>query len=228
MSRFLIAVGALAGLLAVALSAYAAHGLSLDPARTRLIDNALTQQGVARIAGLDAVVAHLARETFTIAGRQETVLVFDQNDVQRDANGNAVTMFDGAHDVLLGGGGSDTLQGKDGNDILDGDRWLNVRIRITAQGAENTAANQIATVDSLKHVFTTADGQAIGLDPHGHRFGQSGPVAYWHVDDVAKSLATLVQAGAETVQEPTDVGGGMRIAVAKDADGNLIGLRPAG
>ena len=45
MSRFLIAVGALAGLLAVALSAYAAHGLSLDPARTRMIDNALTQQG---------------------------------------------------------------------------------------------------------------------------------------------------------------------------------------
>jgi len=45
MSRFLIAAGALAGLLAVALSAYAAHGLALDPARTRMIDNALTQQG---------------------------------------------------------------------------------------------------------------------------------------------------------------------------------------
>ncbi|TPG57454.1 DUF423 domain-containing protein [Roseomonas nepalensis] len=45
MSRILIAVGALAGLLAVALSAWAAHGLSLDPARTRMIDNALTQQG---------------------------------------------------------------------------------------------------------------------------------------------------------------------------------------
>ena len=45
MSRILIAAGALAGLLAVALSAWAAHGLSLDPARTRMIDNALTQQG---------------------------------------------------------------------------------------------------------------------------------------------------------------------------------------
>ncbi len=83
-------------------------------------------------------------------------------------------------------------------------------------------------VDAPYYAQFDADGQAIGLDPHGHRHGQSGPVAYWHVDDVAKSLAALVEAGAETVQEPTDVGGGMRIAVAKDADGNLIGLRPAG
>ena len=45
MSRFLIAAGALAGLLAVALSAYAAHGLTLDAARMRMVDNALTQQG---------------------------------------------------------------------------------------------------------------------------------------------------------------------------------------
>ncbi len=83
-------------------------------------------------------------------------------------------------------------------------------------------------VDAPYYVQFDADGQAIGLDPHGHRFGQSGPVAYWHVEDVAKALAALVQAGAETVQEPTDVGGGMHIAVARDADGNLIGLRPAG
>jgi predicted enzyme related to lactoylglutathione lyase len=83
-------------------------------------------------------------------------------------------------------------------------------------------------VDAPYYVQFDADGQSIGLDPNGHRFGQSGPVAYWHVDDVAESLAALVEAGAETVQEPTDVGGGIRIAVAKDADGNLIGLRPAG
>jgi predicted enzyme related to lactoylglutathione lyase len=83
-------------------------------------------------------------------------------------------------------------------------------------------------VDAPYYVQFDVKGQAIGLDPNGHRFGQSGPVAYWHVDDVAKGLAALVEAGAETVQEPTDVGGGMKIAVAKDADGNLIGLRPAG
>lgn len=83
-------------------------------------------------------------------------------------------------------------------------------------------------VDAPYYVQFDVDGQAIGLDPHGHRHGQSGPVAYWHVDDVAKTLAALVEAGAETVQEPTDVGGGMQIALVKDAEGNLIGLRPAG
>jgi predicted enzyme related to lactoylglutathione lyase len=82
-------------------------------------------------------------------------------------------------------------------------------------------------VDAPYYVQFDADGQAIGLDPHGHRHGQSGPVAYWHVDDVPKSLAALLEAGAQTVQEPTDVGGGLLIAVARDGDDNLIGLRQA-
>ena len=47
------------------------------------------------------------------------------------------------------------------------------------------------------------------------------------MDDVAKSLAALVEAGAEKVQDPTDVGGGALIALARDGDGNLIGLRQA-
>ncbi len=83
-------------------------------------------------------------------------------------------------------------------------------------------------VDAPYYVQFDVDGQSIGLDPHGHRFGPSGPVAYWHVADVPKSLAALVEAGAVAVQNPTDVGGGLQIAVARDADGNLIGLRPVG
>ncbi|MDP9428676.1 MAG: glyoxalase [Actinomycetota bacterium] len=81
--------------------------------------------------------------------------------------------------------------------------------------------------DAPYYVQFDADGQAIGLDPHGHRHGQSGPVAYWHVDDVAESLAALVEGGAETVQDPTDVGG-LLVALVRDGDGNLIGLRQAG
>ncbi|MGY1602304.1 VOC family protein [Geodermatophilus sp. SYSU D00815] len=81
-------------------------------------------------------------------------------------------------------------------------------------------------VDTPYYVQFDVEGQSIGLDPNGHRYGPRGAVAYWHVDDVAEALVALVEAGAETVQEPTDVGGGMRIAVARDADGNLIGLRP--
>jgi hypothetical protein len=30
------------------------------------------------------------------------------------------------------------------------------------------------------------------------------------------------------VQDPTDVGGGLLVALARDGDGNLIGLRQAG
>ncbi|TAG31709.1 MAG: calcium-binding protein, partial [Rhodobacterales bacterium] len=93
----------------------------------------LDQAGIDRIAGLSDLV--------TLASEQ---LTWDQ--------GN----------ILLGGGGSDSLTGGGGNDILDGDRWLNVRIRITeTAGAENTEANEIATVDTLKHIFTATD----GVDP---------------------------------------------------------------
>ena len=48
------------------------------------------------------------------------------------------------------------------------------------------------------------------------------------MDDVATSLAALLRAGAETVQEPTDVGGGLLVALVRDGDGNLIGLRQTG
>ena len=36
-----------------------------------------------------------------------------------------------ASDILLGGGGSDIIKGLAGNDVIDGDKWLNVRIRVT-------------------------------------------------------------------------------------------------
>ncbi len=52
----------------------------------------------------------------------------------------------------------------------------------------------------------------------------TGPVGYWHVDDIKKTLEALLNAGAETQQEVKDVGGGKLIASVKDADGNVIGL----
>jgi len=63
--------------------------------------------------------------------------------------------------------------------------------------------------------------QDIGLDPNGHKEGMT---AYYHVDDIKKSLKLLVDAGAKTVQEIKDVGGGRLIASVKDADSNIIGL----
>lgn len=52
----------------------------------------------------------------------------------------------------------------------------------------------------------------------------TGPVGYWHVDDIRKILKSLLTAGAEAQQEVKDVGGGKLIASVKDADGNITGL----
>lgn len=60
------------------------------------------------------------------------------------------TGFFESGNILLGGAGSDNLRGNAGDDILDGDRWLNVRISIRNPGNSNL---EIATVDSMKHVF---------------------------------------------------------------------------
>jgi predicted enzyme related to lactoylglutathione lyase len=52
----------------------------------------------------------------------------------------------------------------------------------------------------------------------------TGPVGYWHVNDIGKSLQSLLDAGAQIQQEVKDVGGGKLIASVKDADSNIIGL----
>lgn len=79
-------------------------------------------------------------------------------------------------------------------------------------------------VDEAYYVGFSVDGQEIGLDPDGHSQGMTGPVGYWHVEDITKSLTALLDAGAAAKQEVKDVGGGKLIASVTDADGNVIGL----
>jgi predicted enzyme related to lactoylglutathione lyase len=79
-------------------------------------------------------------------------------------------------------------------------------------------------MDEPYYVGFKVDGQDIGLDPNGHRQGMTGPLAYWHVDDIDESLRQLQEAGAEVQQPVRDVGGGKLVASVKDADGNAIGL----
>lgn len=74
--------------------------------------------------------------------------------------------------------------------------------------------------------FDVAD-QEVGLDPHGDIKGMTGPVGYWHVDDIKESVKHLLDAGAQEQQAVSDVGGGRLIASVKDADGNVIGLLQA-
>lgn len=66
--------------------------------------------------------------------------------------------------------------------------------------------------------------QEIGLDPNGHRQGMTGPMGYFHVDDINKRLQILMESGATVQQGVKDVGGGKLTAWVKDADGNTIGL----
>ncbi|MCT2590798.1 glyoxalase [Streptomyces sp. N2-109] len=79
-------------------------------------------------------------------------------------------------------------------------------------------------MDESYYVAFSAGGQDVGLDPHGHSKGMTGPVGYWHVEDINGSVRLLLDAGAESLQEVQDVGGGKLTASVLDADGNVIGL----
>ena len=79
-------------------------------------------------------------------------------------------------------------------------------------------------MDEAYYVGFTIDGQEVGLEPHGHCQGMTGPVGYWHVDDINERFERLLAAGAEVQHAVRDVGGGKLIATLKDGDGNIIGL----
>jgi len=78
--------------------------------------------------------------------------------------------------------------------------------------------------DEAYYVGFRVGDQEIGLDPHGHNQGMTGPVGYFHVSDIQQSLQALLDAGAQVQQGVKDVGGGKLIASVKDADSNIIGL----
>ncbi|MFX0547297.1 peroxidase family protein [Roseovarius sp. S1116L3] len=93
-------------------------------------NDGLNQEGIDRIDGLSDLVSIVDGEEFWESGN-----------------------------ILLGGRGSDLITGNGGDDIIDGDRWLNVRIRITGDASqENTPENELTTVDTLRHIFSASDG----------------------------------------------------------------------
>jgi predicted enzyme related to lactoylglutathione lyase len=79
-------------------------------------------------------------------------------------------------------------------------------------------------MDEPYYVGYTVAGQHIGLDPNGHDKGMTGPVGYWHVDDIAVAVKELTAAGAREQEAVRDVGGGRLVATLVDSDGNPIGL----
>ncbi|GGO01888.1 VOC family protein [Micromonospora parathelypteridis] len=78
--------------------------------------------------------------------------------------------------------------------------------------------------DQPYYVGFNVAGQEVALDPNGHAKGLTGPTPYWHVDDLPARVKLLIKAGARSVQDATDVGGGKLTATLADADGNIIGL----
>ncbi len=81
------------------------------------------------------------------------------------------------------------------------------------------------STDSPYYVGFEVDGQQIGLVPDAGQRGFTGPVCFRDVPDIAAAHRALIAAGAESDEEPHDVGGGLKVSSVKDADGNVIGLR---
>jgi predicted enzyme related to lactoylglutathione lyase len=80
-------------------------------------------------------------------------------------------------------------------------------------------------VDESFYVGFRIDDEEIGLDPNAHALGIRGPVGFFVVDDIKKSLKSLTNNGAQILQDAKDVGGGLLVAYIKDADGNATGLK---
>ena len=79
--------------------------------------------------------------------------------------------------------------------------------------------------DAPYYVGFRVGDQEIGLNPHGHAEGMTGPVGYVDVTDIQATIAELTAAGAQQQGDVRDVGAGNLVAVLADADGNPIGLR---
>ena len=81
--------------------------------------------------------------------------------------------------------------------------------------------------DQPFYVGFNVGGFELGLHPADeseHRPGAGGAVPYWGVEKLAEAWPRVLALGATSVDEPSDVGEGIQVAVAKDPFGNLIGL----
>ena len=95
----------------------------------------LDQDGVDRIAGLDALVPTLARPRWLrrrgrLGGR-------------RTARSTGTNVW-GDGNILLGGGGSDPIEGRGADDIIDGDQYVNVRLSVRDDANGNATGDRSA------------------------------------------------------------------------------------
>ena len=79
--------------------------------------------------------------------------------------------------------------------------------------------------DEPFYVGFDINGYELGLDPDGSHFTPGNhSISYWAVDDVLIASEKLVTSGALLIQQKTNVGGTIEVAIVEDPFGNHIGL----
>ena len=80
--------------------------------------------------------------------------------------------------------------------------------------------------DEPFYVGFNVAGFELGLQPEegAVKTKSEGVNTYWGVEDIEATFAKLISMGATEHEEPTDVGGGIQVAMVKDPSGNLLGI----
>ena len=79
--------------------------------------------------------------------------------------------------------------------------------------------------DEPFYVGFDINGCELGLDPDNAHFTKGNhTISYWAVDDVSAALDKLITSGAKLIQQKTNVGGSIEVAIVEDPFGNRIGL----
>jgi predicted enzyme related to lactoylglutathione lyase len=95
---------------------------------------------------------------------------------------------------------------------------------VAAAKAVYTALFGEPHTDTPYYVGYRVGEQEIGLNPNGHAQGLGDGTVYWSVADLDAAVRDLVAAGGTVRQEPTEVGGGTRLALVADPGGTTVGL----
>ena len=102
--------------------------------------DALDQDGLDRIAGLDDLVPDLTVPSAPIIEATSTSYCLLTGNVWGEGN------------ILIGGEGSDTLEGRGADDILDGDKYLAVRLSVRTD--PDNAATETGSTDLMENKAT--------------------------------------------------------------------------
>ncbi|RYU94911.1 VOC family protein [Emticicia agri] len=79
--------------------------------------------------------------------------------------------------------------------------------------------------DEPFYVGFNVGGYELGLQPDPKTEGKAdGVITYWGVENVEEVYRKVLDSGATSFEEPTEVGGGIIVSAVKDLWGNVIGF----